>query len=437
MKEPFNTYFKIFLASIFVFTAFFFHSDTFAYVGTIQTTAEQVGGIHFNYTSDGTQVLTMEKDGRTLWNGYATSTAGDYMRVSDPDYELPTDPESKRFYILSWSTDGLPVSLKYKNQDGTTRNFYSYSRYKTVVVDGENFQLFEMASTTAGDITFRDLNIGINRRRILFWTYDIASNVWDTITGESSAYSYMDKLNSDHVGSIYTPQDENLSEILSILDPTSGTTTPTTSVDFSFVFYNANDGSQVNQWGLRVYDRVNAIYFNYEFDLPSGEYGQTTETITLPASMYEAELFLFNSSAPDLIRSPLSVQFNVNFDPRIYFGIDDFDELGLLATSTCSIGNLSGCVQNAMIFLFYPSKNVLDRFNTLKTDFENKPPFGYIAMYTDQLANLSETGEESFELVIEENISNKIFSPLKTGLSSIIWVCFGFWIFNRIRKQEI
>lgn len=423
------------MASILTYTAFLYPQMAWGSSnGTIQTTAEQTGGNEQVYlVAPSYPVATETKDDRIRWNGYA-STTGTYMVVEDTATTIPLDPDSQRFYILSYTTDSLTAIVKYTNQNGSERTISTYTSYP-VIVDGESYYLFKMASTTAGDTSARNIKWYINRRYILFTTLT-SDNVENEVTNEASAYAYMDQLNSEHLGVLYTPEDPDLAEVLEILYPTEGTTTPATTFDLSFVFYNPA-GSQVDKFNIMLFDRIISKYYFYDDDLPAGEYGEGVYELTLPASTYEATVSLYASTSPDLLRSPVSVTFSVYVDPASILGITDFGELVGLATTTCSISNLAGCFQNALMFVFYPSETVLNKFADLKGIIENKPPFGYVTVYTGQLSELSAEASSTFTLEIEDNIKEKIFDPLRTGLSSILWVCFGFWFFNRIRKQEL
>lgn len=436
-KTEFFRYSRIFIGSIFAYTLFFIPQMALGSSnGTIQTTAEQTEGNEQVYlVAPSYQIATSTKDDRIRWNGYA-STTGTYMAVEDTATTIPLDPATQRFYILSYTADSLTAIVKYTNQDGTERTINTYTSYP-VTVDGDTYYLFKMASTTAGDTSARNIKWYINRRYILFTT--LTNDVVESeVTNEATAYSYMDQLNSEHYAELYTPTDPLASQVLAITSPLDGSTTASTTVSVDFIFYNANAGTQVDSFNLWFYNRLTSAYTSIDGDLPSGEYGSVSYDVELPVSTYDLTISLFPSGTPELLYSGYEkITFNVVEDPLAKLGVPDFADLSALATSTCSITNISGCMQNALLFLFYPSETVLDKYSDLKELVQNKPPFGYLVAYTASLSDLSAVASSSFSLEIEDNIQDNIFTPIRSGLSGVLWVCFGCWFFNRIRKQEL
>jgi len=82
-----------------------------------------------------------------------------------------------------------------------------------------------------------------------------------------------------------------------------------------------------------------------------------------------------------------------------------------------------------------PTSTSLNQFSNLKDLITTKPPFGYWTSIKNYLNNLSSTSTPAFTLTAEiGNIT--IFNTLKTGLTWILWLFFGFWIIKRIAKFD-
>jgi hypothetical protein len=106
------------------------------------------------------------------------------------------------------------------------------------------------------------------------------------------------------------------------------------------------------------------------------------------------------------------------------------------AISCYDIKNIYKCVGGAICkvlsFLFLPSQDKLDQFFGLKDLLLQKPPFGYFVSIKNSLSSLSASTTPIFELASAGEIGTSIFTPLKTGLSWVLWLLFGFYIIKRI-----
>lgn len=227
--------------------------------------------------------------------------------------------------------------------------------------------------------------------------------------------------------------------IMSITSPANGTTTPTGVVSFKFLTYVENQ--QANIWNIFIKDNLtNLTYLNATGTLSTlNGSGQESQTYAMPQGNYTAYISLY-SATTTISWGTVQTTFNVIYNPLAsLLGATSTDLTALmgLATSTCSIANITGCVQNAMVFLFYPSPSVLNVFSDLKTTIQNKPPFGYVNVYANQLLSLSANASPAFTLATSSAIKTNIFDPLRAGLVNVIYVCFALWFFNRLRHFEI
>lgn len=107
-----------------------------------------------------------------------------------------------------------------------------------------------------------------------------------------------------------------------------------------------------------------------------------------------------------------------------------------LATTTCGVLNITGCFQNAIVFLFYPSPQALDYLGSSWQPLERKPPFGYFTAFVDAINSLNATGTPAFTLNGAGLFDDQIFTPIKTGLSAVLVISFlvGFY---RLRLKHI
>lgn len=222
--------------------------------------------------------------------------------------------------------------------------------------------------------------------------------------------------------------------VTEIVQPTAGTTTATTTVNVIVDLFNSGSADVLT---LFVDDRVTnqqVIIDPFDFAI-SGGFVTVDVDIELPTGSYTLRAVTFNTVTGSQFGNVLRVDFNViNNEFLEVFGVDitDVDDLITLATTTCSFTNITGCFQNALVFAFVPAESSFDRFITLKDQLINKPPFGYFALLANGLSGLNSTSSPAFTLATEDNITNAIFTPLKTGLSFILFVFFGVWLYKRV-----
>ena len=108
-------------------------------------------------------------------------------------------------------------------------------------------------------------------------------------------------------------------------------------------------------------------------------------------------------------------------------------------TSTISTSNV--CDPNAFFLiygicrLFVPQASDFVIFNVMKTYVQNKPPFGYIGLTITALNNLG-TASSTVQF---PDLSGFVFvfDPIRTGLNSLFWVLFVFWLLSKFRNIEL
>ncbi len=101
----------------------------------------------------------------------------------------------------------------------------------------------------------------------------------------------------------------------------------------------------------------------------------------------------------------------------------------------CNI--LAGTFTGVLSFLFRPQQTSYTQFNDLKELVLLKPPFGFFALIKDSFSNLTASTTPAFQLAEVAAVTENIFLPLKTGLSFILWLVFGVWIFRKITTFQL
>ena len=98
---------------------------------------------------------------------------------------------------------------------------------------------------------------------------------------------------------------------------------------------------------------------------------------------------------------------------------------GLVANSICKV----------LLYLFSPKQADLNRFNDLKVAVQNKAPMGYLTQTINLLGNFSVSSTPAFALSnASAGLDTYVYNPLKTGLTWLLWIGWGVWLFQRIRN---
>ena len=176
------------------------------------------------------------------------------------------------------------------------------------------------------------------------------------------------------------------------------------------------------------YSIIASLIGNYGFTPPAPDCRVILPFVTCEGSGNLSQLV--NSIVPNVSIANGDISY-LGFNPGI-----SGDRNGL-ATTTCSIVALGGCVQNAVAFLFYPSPGVLDQFGFLWSLIEKKPPFGYVYQTLTALRTLNDDESPAFSF---GNIPlvDTIFTPFKNGLAALLWIGFFIaWYRGRLRHLDI
>lgn len=119
------------------------------------------------------------------------------------------------------------------------------------------------------------------------------------------------------------------------------------------------------------------------------------------------------------------------------FTIDSTVQEIYTAYTTCSITDIAGCFQNAIVFLFYPSQSSLNDFSGLYDAIKNKPPFGYISAVQTSLQGINDTQTSVFTLETMPILNTYIFTPIRTAIIWVMWLAFIFMFYHRLKNIHL
>jgi hypothetical protein len=241
-----------------------------------------------------------------------------------------------------------------------------------------------------------------------------------------------------------TPQRLDLTPAYIIsISPAYGSTTATTTVELSITY--RNDG-QYNSVGFSI--------ANYDPDgfglLVTTTTPMTTGTTTVNFGNFELVQGYWTGSFSMVSDTAGTISQPIYFLASSSRTLDAWYEK-ISASSTADIQSYcagkSGIdailckIPDAIIagvsFLFKPSDTTFDRFKSLKTSIEKKPPFGYISVSLDVVNGLTASSTGIFSLQQEGNITATIFDPIKNGIGMILYVFWAFVMFHRVRHIDI
>lgn len=98
-------------------------------------------------------------------------------------------------------------------------------------------------------------------------------------------------------------------------------------------------------------------------------------------------------------------------------------------------GFLGNKLFDLLKFLFLPTEDTFDPLQELITFIRSKPPLGFFDIIKNSIGGIGTT-TPAFALTGLSGIST-VLSPLKIGISFILWTLFSFWLFRKITSFEL
>jgi len=102
-----------------------------------------------------------------------------------------------------------------------------------------------------------------------------------------------------------------------------------------------------------------------------------------------------------------------------------------------TLGDVKAAFCSSIQYLFKPSQESVNQLATLQTALSNKPPFGYVTVYSNALNGFASSTTATSTVDISSLSQIGFIGTLRTVLSWIVYVLFGLWVFNRFRHFSL
>lgn len=237
------------------------------------------------------------------------------------------------------------------------------------------------------------------------------------------------------------------------LSPYTGSTTASTIISYSFDFYNTG-------YSYPDYGKVCIDFYNLEASPLQSAFQKTvctdliltgtqhvSGTTTLASGLTNAIFYQWdettNSHAHSTTTDFIVVRSDLDFN-----GIPKYDatttptvvctDYSWITESTKRLGcEITNGISQTIRFMFYPSQNTLNKFTNLKNNYANKPPFGYINSIINVFETATTTATSTTQIYISQfSYVSNFFTPIRTGLSVILFLMFGVYIFTRFKNFQ-
>lgn len=314
-----------------------------------------------------------------------------------------------------------------------TYNITDYTQGNT----SSNFLYVELAVPFCGNTSCWGTRTGM---------FNLSSGVSNGVNGTS--YNWYGYIN----GTAYTPPPADVSTHITPLTPNPvgqiSTTTSTTSVTFSANYLYNTDlvGDPLTAINLRLAGLNQASTSQYTLtplvSYPSTAAEQTVSyTLTLPSGSEWQYSWDFDATAPwgsiSEFGTPTQQIFVVTNPIAVGLATTTNNIGGTYTPASCDVTDLTGCVQNAIAFLFWPDPIAFEQFSTVTGNVRTHAPFGYVYIMLGQVGQISGSTTPTFSLAIDSTIQTAYFDPIKNGLATVLWALAAMWFLNRLRKLDL
>lgn len=343
----------------------------------------------------------------------------------------------------SWSFTPNMSSVTYNNVDdlvvGTT-----YSNYGS----GNEAKI---ASLSAGTLNTPLANVGVFTNTGINWfsffsTPKPAGYYYTFVNTDADNFNTFDvyyrlywtgteAINDDAAGE-FTLNQSNTTQYIQILEPDYGSTTSTTTVSVQVRFSTplTLDFRPVTYRKIEIIDAITKE-IQHEYNYPIGANAAENLVVTQSYEMATGTKII-NAYYSYQNGTPYSeidtIYFNVI--DNSYFNatglIDPLQNPGVLTQNDCNLYEIGCQFQKALMFLFYPSANTLDRFANIWQSLQYKIPFGYVTVTIEQLRSLDTNAAAAFDFGAIP-FSNEIFTPFRNLVAGILWAVFAITFYQR------
>lgn len=179
-----------------------------------------------------------------------------------------------------------------------------------------------------------------------------------------------------------------------------------------------------------------ATEYTYTVDVAENSAENITVTQNIPLSDGSKFLYAYYTTTNGTIYSDIAQTF-FHVNTNTYLIATGLEYPGAVPTETqndCTTFDIGCQFQKAIMFLFYPSEDVLTRFSNIWQSISTKAPFGYITTTINSLKALNTQSAHAFEIGTVP-FQDTIFSPVKIALGSILWVLYAIYFYQRRLKH--
>lgn len=366
---------------------------------------------------------------------HATSTF--YISEVRVDVRKQGSPTDFAYIAIQGDTAGVPNSTVYASSSPTT--------ITATTTDGIRDQIF----------TFNGQSIagGTDYWLVLQRTGSLSENDLYYVRFYSGS-GFGSRIGRQEQNDTYTAQTglglyqiyAGLVDSISITSPANGATSTQTSALWTV---DVNRATSTDTYGVEIrYSSTSSIPSSTSGSLggiktnPTDGSNTTTNYLFLEASTtYYARAFLYHESGAYVASSSV-----ISFSTGVSAGGASGSWGSPTSTATSSewvitcdptSGAFVNSLCNLALALFIPKTSDFERFNDLYTGIENKPPIGYFTLVKNAINSISTSTTSTFALADLSSIEGTFLSPIKTGVSLVLWVLFLFWAFSRFRHFEL
>jgi len=274
-----------------------------------------------------------------------------------------------------------------------------------------------------------------------------SGDFWIQMIGQSGSVYYVQFNYSGGVLTTFSPAPANTrTHIVSII-PASGTTTASTTAIGAEVYVNSNDLSSTTAYDPQIQMTLtspdNGTSITYFF--PSASTPITTPgdqifnaTSTLQDGLYNVTTLLTVApfgDFPGQTYDSTTTNFIVNQSAFLALQSSQYG----IATTTCSVSNIAGCFQNALVYLFWPNSSAIASYTTFQALIYQKPPVGYFTLIQNALNGVTATSSTSSIPWSSGTVSfgGSVFGTLRLGIAGILWFFFLIEFWHRLRNITI
>jgi hypothetical protein len=141
----------------------------------------------------------------------------------------------------------------------------------------------------------------------------------------------------------------------------------------------------------------------------------------------EGHNYLFDITMGGILSQPIKQTFAVSYNISA----------GVIVYDTCSTGDFFCYIKNGLRWAFTVPPITFDKFGDLKTQIQNKPPFGYITGIYTTLGGFNNSTNGVYTLVPSSDINNMIFTPIKNGLAWVLYIVLAIALFKRFKDINV